>query len=486
MPQRVDGTYETKEISLIREINSRGSNNNTDEYYTNCFPEQVSNPIPGSPYPAKTINLIKRSGSAILINALGTGTLRGIYNWKEQNVLFACVGTTCYIYSTLNWAIATSLLTIVGSGTGPVGFCSFLTDVGVPSVIITDGTTLSQISTTYGVTTVSDPDMPVPHLPTPVFFDSYLLLVQANTANCYNSDGNDPTSWDSANFITAEMRPSIVEAIVTMNNYFLLLTQTSIEYFWDAANPTGSPFQRNDTPVKLKGYVGGLSQFGNKVYLVAEEVEGQPDVFVMEDFNMKAIGNDAIRRHLNSVSLANLTGNIVSIDGNDMYVIDSGVLTYFMILDTGYWGLMTFGTETRFPFNEALTVNNANGDTTVFTLQGSNTMYNFDPTLFQDAGVTFPAVIVTDNQQFDTWNQKYMYRLTAYADRPVGGGQMLIQWTDDDYQTYSTPVAVELNQEIPAIRQLGRFRKRAFKLTYTVNNSWRIQRLEVDINTGIH
>lgn len=475
-----NSTYDTKDILLVQEINSRGSSNNRDEYYTNVFPESVKNRLTQD----KELNLIKRSGSSAFITPSGVGTFRGMFHWKLYSKLFIVIGDDCYVYNSVSGALITTLTNIVAAGTTDVGFCQYLYDTGVVKVVITDGTTLSTIDSANTVVVCVDGDLPTPHLPTPQFFDGYLLLVKTGTADCYNSDLNDPLAWTPGNFIAAEMRADQVTGIVTLNNYFLLLGQESIEYFWDAAIATGSPFQRNDTPIKLSGFIGGLSQFGNKVYLVAEEVEGQPDVFVLEDFKMTPIGNEALRRHLASLDLTNLTGNVVSIDGNDLYVVDTGSLTYFMVIETKLWGLLKYKDESRFALNQAFSINTTNGSTALFTLQGSTVVYKFNPTLYQDSGVDFTCTIVTDTQMFDTWNNKLMSRLIPVCDKPTASADLNVSWTDDDYQTYNTARAIDLYQERPDLKQLGRFRKRAFKLTFTENQPFRISKLKVAINMG--
>lgn len=479
MRQPVNSTYDTKQIPFVRDLNSRGSSTNKDEYFINVYPASIKDKLTGD----KQLPLVKRSGTTQFIAGVGT-TNRGIFHWKETSKLFVCIDRDCYVYSSLTGTLITTLVNIVGVGTTPVGFCTFLYDTNETKVVITDGTTLSTIDGSNVVVVGADPDMPVPHLPTPFFYDGYLLLVKSNTADCYNSNLNDPLSYEPADFISAEMRADYVTAIVTMNNYFILLGNRSIEYFWDAGNATGSPFQRNDTPVKLSGYVGGISQFGNKVYLIAEEVEGQPNVFVLEDFKLTPVGNEAIRRHLASVSTQNITGNVISIDVNDMYTINTGADTYFMLIESKLWGKLAYAQQSYFPMNQAFTINNGLPTTTLFTLTNSTAVYKFSSSLYQDNGTTFTCTIVTDIVRFDNNNQKLMGSLSVHADRPTSTALLNISWSDDDYQTYKAVRTMDLNHERTNIQQLGRFRNRAFKFTFTENQPFRLHNIDCDINMG--
>jgi len=77
-----------------------------------------------------------------------------------------------------------------------------------------------------------------------------------------------------------------------------------------------------------------------------------------------------------------------------------------------------------------------------------------------------------------------MRRLSVIGDRPASDTFLSIQWSDDDYITYNTAVSTNLKQDLVCIRQLGWFRQRIFKFTYSDNYPFRIQDIEVDINKG--
>ena len=70
------------------------------------------------------------------------------------------------------------------------------------------------------------------------------------------------------------------------------------------------------------------------------------------------------------------------------------------------------------------------------------------------------------------------------GDTPSAATNMSVQWSDDDYTTFNTARLVNLKQDLACLRQLGSFRQRIFKFTYTDNYPLRIQDIEVDINKG--
>lgn len=478
-------TYQTKIIKLVKELNSRDTNTNKDEDYVNVFTELIKN----RQTKEHEFNLVKRNGTADFITAAGgAAEVRGAYYWKDQSEIYLAITTKVYVFNAVTGALITTLNAVFGTSSGAVGFCEFLYDTGITKLVVTDGTTLSTIDTAHTVVAGADADMPV-HVPMPVFLDGYLFILKISTADIYNSNLNDPLAYTPGDFITAEMVADKATAIVKLNNYLVVFGNKSIEYFWDAAEPSGSPLHRNDTPIKLNGYLGGLAQLGNKIYFIGAFNDSQPDLYILEDFKINPYGSEALRRHLGSLTgtfSTALIGNIASISGHDFYVLNTGTSTYTMELETKLWARWTYQAQSYFPIAFTMNVQTASAYKCVFTLKGSNNnaVYKFDPSVYQDSSTNFTCTVVTDQEEFDTYNQKTMSRLIIWADRPSTASSLNIQWADDDYQTYNTAIAVDLFQELPCVYRLGRFRRRSFKLTFSDNQPLRLKGLEVDINLG--
>jgi hypothetical protein len=146
---------------------------------------------------------------------------------------------------------------------------------------------------------------------------------------------------------------------------------------------------------------------------------------------------------------------------------------------------LAFQAQSVFPILDFTNLFNTNNTRSYFCLDNTtSTIYKFDDTLYQDNGTDFTCKITTENNDFGTLNRKTMHRLSILGDRPAADTSILIQWSDNDYQSYNTGISVNLNQDLPCVRQLGSFRQRIFKFTYTGNYPVRIQDIEVDINKG--
>lgn len=472
-------TYQTKEISLIGEMNSRYGDPTKDIDYLNCFPEMIQNKSTKEQY----TYLRKRSGT-IAAFTLTNPTTRGIHYWEDQDRLYVAQGHDILIYTISTLTLLTTLVNVFPTTTiGLVGFTEFLYSTGIVKIVATDGTTLSTIDSANVVVASVDPDMPI-HIPQPIYLDGYLFIVKLGAADLYNSDLNDPLSYTPGNFISSELLPDTVVGVARLNNYIVLFGSDSIEYFWDAANATGSPLQRNDTPVKLTGFTGQMAQLGNKIYFVGDNDNSESNVFVLEDFKMTPLGTEPIRRFLTNYASTIKYGNIVSIDGHDFYVLSSNIYTYALELETNLWH--RWGYQNTNFFNIQFAINCQNGIQYIPLIFrfGIAQVLQFNPSIYQDNSAAMSVIAVLSNEEFETYNQKYMYRLTLWADKPTASSPVLVQWSDDDYQTFNTGLTVDLFQEMPCIRRMGRFRRRVIKLTHTANQPLRYKSLEADINMG--
>lgn len=477
-------TYSTHRVDLTREINARdGSQNGYDESYENVFIE----PIKDRQVNDKRMFIVKRAGCTQQIASVSSSNVRGAFFWSDAGKYFYAVDDDVYVYTVATGA-STTLSAVFGTSVGHVGFCTYLYDTNVVVLVATDGTTLVTIDTANTVTPCISADLPTPHLPFPVFLDGYLFLAKRNTADIYNSDLNDPLAWTPGNLIAAEMDGDYLIRIAKLNNYLLAMGTGTIEYFWDAGIETGSPLQRNDTPIKMNNYLAGFAQHGNDLYYIGIDSFGQPDVFMLKDFKIQNIGSPTISRYLNSCQdgTDNWTGSLIAFKGHTFYVIKAGSLvTWAYDLDTKQWAKWGFQDTTTFKFLTATLVESSTSAITYFSLIGGSTIYRFSDTLYRDNGTNFTCTVVTEANDFGSLNRKQMARLSVVGDRTSADSVVTISWSDDDYATWSSGVDVNLNQDLPCLYRLGSFRQRNFRLTYTDNYPLRIQSFEVNINKGI-
>ncbi len=473
-------TYQTKDVKLLFNLDNRDGVFTKDQMAVNGFFDLINE----RQIQEKDYSFSSRDGLTAL--ATISTNIRGMYYWRDQNKLYVAYDNKIAVLTATTGALVTTLTPFLTTS-GDVGFTEFYYDTGSTKLVVSDGSRLITIDSANTVVTGADADMPTPHNPHILFLDGYLFMIKSGTADIYNSNLNDPLAYTSGDFITAEMTADTLVRIAKLNNYILALGSNSVEYFFDAANASGSPLQRNDTFVKNVGFVGGFARHENQIYFVGYSATTGYDLYLAEDAKLNSVKNPFIRRYMQPNS--SFYAAIVTMGGHDFYSITgtspSDTVSFLYDLDTKLWTRTTFQSEADLPiqyaFNATIT---GIGETSILSVNGKDKIYYFNPNVLTDDGVGFTSVVQTDPIDFGSINQKFMSRLVAIADRPTSSALLSVSYSDDDYQTFSTARTVELNQEYPVLTQLGRFRRRAIKLTYSGTNRIRLHRLEVSYNIG--
>ena len=474
-------TYETKRINfVINPLNRSGSILTKDARLVNMLVEVFQTPDNVN----QRVFVKSRPGLATVYttnNAVG----RGCYYWVVSGVgyIISVSGDKVYSNGTLVKTLTTS--------TGEVGFTEFVSSTGTVTLVMLDGTKGYVFSTpTTAPTEITDVDFPTPHIPMPVFMDGYLFVAKADTQDIYNSDLDDPLLWTTGDFISAEMYPDKIKALSKNNNYIYAVGSNSVEYFFDAANATGSPLGRHESAVQQFGTVAAATvvQTEKEVVLVGETGNGGHTVWTIDGFKEKEIGTPAIRSifRAEGSNLANAKAHCIRVSGQKLYIISLTSVTLVYSFDTQMWSEWTSGTTGALAFKGSHAADGPNG--MAYLLDDSNgKVYTISEDNHTDAGTGFLCQIVTPKYDFDTFNRKFMSRFSLIGDIPDGSGAgnvLQIYWTDDDYQTWSTARDLSFDYDFPCIAQLGNFRRRAFKIEYSQPYLLRLEAFEVDINKG--
>lgn len=478
-------TYDTKRFPLVgMPLQRDGVEEMKDQRFLNCFPEAIKAQLSD----AKKFYVKKRAGLRRL-QAPAVGVARGMIYEETSQQLFLVIGSNLYAYNSVSLTLISSSI----PGTGLVGFTVHLTTAIL--VVFLTGTTgwvIDPFSNT--LTQITDPDFPNPHVPQPVSMDGYLFVAKANTADIYNSDVDNPFAWDPSNFIAAEMYPDNIVAMTKNNNYIVAVGSGSIEYFYDVGNPTGSPLARNDSAVQQFGTPcpNSVIQTEKEVCLVGQSQNGGRTIWVVEGFKAEEVGTEAIRMALNAAgsSIGLVNAFCVRIQGHKFYVIrvPTSSRTFVYDFDSKVWHEWSSNLgagETT--FLGYLSADSPSGYPYVLGSEGNSVLYLMDEGTYKDDTFDITMQLTTLKLDFDNMNRKDMYRASLFGDWPLDTTSTItLEWSDDDYRTWSNPRSIQLSTYLPVTRRLGKFRRRAFRLTHTGNVPVRLEGMEVDINNGVN
>jgi hypothetical protein len=468
--------YHTQRFSFIGSPQQRDGTFNKDQRFLNMYPELIKSPITEG----KKYYLKKRPGVSIA-NSFTAGQGRGLFYWASNNSYYTAVGNKIYVNST-------PLITM-GTSTGAVGFTEFRTD-SLDLIFLCDGVNAWTINTSNVVTTinsVSNPNFPSPHIPAPIFIDGYIFLGQLGSQTIHNSQLSDPYTWPSDGFIDAEMYPDNLVTLTKAQNYLVAVGAGSIEFFYDNANATGSPLQRNAPAVSQFGCpaIGTVNQTEKEVILVGDTGAGGRTVWIVDGFQPKEIANEPVREALDleGVGIASASAFTIQCAGHKWYILNlyTAGRTFVYDFEEQMWHEWSSGlTQAAFPYSFGT---NSNAGFPVLLHNSNGTTVNLSPTVYTDAGTTINCQITTSKLDFDTIMRKRFYRLSMTGDSPNGitNTPISVAWSDDDYNTFVGNITLNMNGSYPSITQLGYARRRAFQFTYQQPYALRLESFELDI-----
>lgn len=426
-----------------------------------------------------------------LTKVSSSDSLRGFFYDVDQNAMYWAVKNKVYSCSPDSGPTIRTVKTL-GTSSGQVGFCSYLKSTGTRYVIFSDGTDLwIDDYVAVSCTKVTDADMPTPHEPCPIYIDGYILLIKKNTSDVYSCDVDNPFSWTAGEFISAEISSDYSLKLIKAKNYVVNMGYNSIEYFWDAGNPSGSPFSRNDSPFRSTGYVTGLCVIADDTYFVGRDGESNLGVYSLNSFKVTKVSNSIVDRTLqtylgtqNEKAPVNLNrdGYCISVDGHTYYVLVAGQTTWAYDVDTHFWY------EWRGSDNTGLKIEGAwnmyDGSCYV-AIAGQTYISLLNPAIYQDFGNNFTCKYVTESYNADTTNWKVCSKTYLKCDmhNNTGTSNAQISWSNNDWADGGTsPRNINVFSPSPFIVNCGRFRNRSFKIEYTDNYPIRLYGLGFNLN----
>ncbi|CAB4132815.1 Bacteriophage P22, Gp10, DNA-stabilising [uncultured Caudovirales phage] len=502
-------TYETKRVNFFQNANPRtptGSpivDNQRDCSLVNMMVESVPNPVQQS----ADVRLRSRPmvGPELVSPYLGTRG-RGVYTIQRQD---GTVGGISYfvvdnkVYTSFGSQIAT-----LNTYTGSVGWAEFLSSTGQKSLILIDGVDgyiiLSSSSGGFvSITKITSSNFPSPHVPNPIVLDGYLFLAKAGTNDIYNSDLDHPELWTAGNFISAEMYADNIVALAKNNNYLYAFGTDSVEFFYDAANPTGSPLARQQSAIQQMGCAiqESVIQTEKQVIFVGTTSNGNYTVWLIDGFQATEIGIPLIKNALAIEMAYNTIPNytyrsayVIRANNQKLYILRLTDRTFVYSFDTQMWTEWKSGTTTEINFVGAYGGEYFYADALLQKQNGAICRFINDGQ-YSSTSEDFMCTIVSQRLNFDTLNKKTMSRFALIGDAlPDTESEVRIQWSDDDGQTWfpadlsyrTLQMSKTYSGDLPAIQQLGSFRQRSFKIKHIHKKTpFRLQGIEVNINKGI-
>lgn len=297
-------------------------------------------------------------------------------------------------------------------------------------------------------------------------------------ASIFGSGINDPSTWNALNVIQAQQEPDFIVAVYKHHQYVVAFKHWTVEAFWDAGNPVGSPLQPAPGTLLQFGCrdPGSIQSFEDLMIWASATKSGSVGVMMMENLQPQTISTPAVERMLQDANWSITYSWSGRISGHRFYCLTLAAQNLSLVYDltTQRWFQWTYGpTHSYLPFASSTFT----AARKVLLQHENGSLYTLDQGAFQDDGLDIPVDIYTPTWDGGTRRRKYLQRLEVVGDQ-AGMRQAFLRWSDDDYQTFSSQRQIDLGKKRPMTEDLGTFRKRAFHLSYNAPTAFRVKALE--------
>lgn len=366
---------------------------------------------------------------------------------------------------------------------------------------------------------ITDPDLLVSTLTGLAFLDGYTIA--GSESHICHSALNDALTWSALDRIAPSSSTKIFYTDLH-NNHVVMFGNSSIEFFYNAGNPSGSVLANrrdvsnqtvglvyrpdNTSPIKGATPIVKLQDEDTYVFIGNTE-DRRRGLYMLKDMRVSKISDSTIDNYLMSrEDVATYAASpyhlaITSSDGRTLvhlYIVyGTDTVTYdhhVLDLESGIWskwtchtgfdpagvpiilasGFVAYGTslvKTRQIYQNYI------GDIGEVMENSSQ----FQDTIIDGTAYAYTSTIQTPKFSGDDGDKFKPKSLNRLQVRGAQANDLTVDvsWSDNDYDSYNTPRSLAVEND-RALRQCGRFFDRSFKITNAENKELRLSTLELD------
>ena len=443
---------------------------------------------------------------------------RAIYYWDSASDLYFLNNDTIYKNSHAS--------SVSSSPTAGTKKCKFL-EVGTELVLL-DAENDQGFTITTGdvVTEITDTDFPPKQTPAVALayggavLDKYLFVL-GEDGIIYNSAIGDATTWAALDYLDAERSNDGGQYLGKHHDNIVVYGDRTIEFFYDAANSTGSPLNRRQDVAYQIGCASGESVWeeGDRSFFVGNDFSGSLKVFSLESFSVKKISTSTIDSLITQAVTKDgyyINGSGFSASGHTYYILniyltpsDSSPNTTLVYDDaTGLWGEWetTVNGLTKFPLIEWTTRNGTQsryGEGILFNGDLITVNDNFVPqdTLLASTYVTTGYVatgyVLESGETGTAINlnvrtgqsdggddvKKKLPNIRHVGDKTTTSQNLTVKWDKENNSSFNSGVTIDTSK-FQRVNRLGSFRRINFELDYSGTEVLRLEALEGNPRIG--
>lgn len=440
---------------------------------------------------------------------------RCIYYWNLASALYIFNNDT--IYKT-NYG--TALSSAPTAGTKKCKFLELSTDLVLLDAENDQGFTITAAGAVAEITDTDFPPKQTPAVPLAyggTVLDTYMFVVGTN-GTIYHSDTLDASSWNALSFLGADREPDGGVYLGKHHDNITVLGHTTIEFFYNAGNSTGSVLNRRQDLSYNTGCTSGESVWeeDDRLFWVGPNHSGGLGVYTLENFQLRKISTStmdsfitqAVERDDYSAVGCGLSGQGHIYYTLTLYQTPSDVTPFItLVFDdlTGLWSewYSTVNDMTKFDliawtkrggaserFGEGII---ANGD-----LISVNDSLGAQDTLLGATYVTTGYVAVgyvkntsdtgtaidmksrTGMMDLGSNAWKYPTEYRFVGDETANTQTLTLKWSNENNLAFNTGRTMDTSK-YQKITRCGRFKRRNHEAIYAGTDRIRIEAIEGDV-----
>ena len=472
----------TERIPLTQPIESRDGTFAKDSYSSNCYFETRD----------QKREFIKRPGlvSVAQVTAVTPPAYKNSQGLQAfNNKLLAVIDNTLYQIDP-NSSFAVTTLGTTSATSNNSYFVNTFLDTYVFFHNTVNGYLYNQSGSSVSMTTLPTS----PYVAGVAYLDNYIFLGTSNN-RIYNCAVGDPTTWNALDYVSFEQTTDNLVGICKHLNYVVAFGKVSTQFYYDAANATGSPLAVAQSYTAEIGCASGDSivSTSNTVLWVGTSKTYGRSVYLMDGVSPVRVSTAHIDKHLEADGLSKVSAYCYTIAGHTLYILSLHNTNQTLVYDLNekMWYTWTQysiqsndqpnpGTYQESYFRPSYYAQ-SNGVPYVLD-DDTATLYKFDVGTYQDNGQPIYCRTVTDIIDNGTTKRKFYGRLEIIGDKI--SGTMQVRHSGSDYNTWSSYRAIDLNAPRAQIYMGGADRRRAWEFLVTSNCPLRLDGAEIDFRIG--
>lgn len=155
-----------------------------------------------------------------------------------------------------------------------------------------------------------------------VYLNGYFFVMDTS-GRIWNSASEDPTSWGALDYVDAQNDFSRGTGIAASRGYLVAFKEWSTEFFYDAANATGSPLSPVDNGTIQTGCASGwsIASIDDSTFWMSQTKAKGRGVHVLSGLETRKVSTPDVDRILDDLYLGRVYSYCLKVDGHTLYLL---------------------------------------------------------------------------------------------------------------------------------------------------------------------